>query len=87
MKINTNFIYRQIDNVHFLIPIKRNNITNNIVKINEISAVIWKMIMAENEIKDIIKYIAEQYDEDIKDISEDVNCFVDDMVKVGLITK
>ncbi len=92
-KIRKGIIFRNIDNIYFLIDIHNKNYFSgeSFYNINKTGAIIWNIIK-ENEninfdglLSKFIKFIGEYTKEIYEKIILDVSAFVNNLIKIGYL--
>lgn len=77
MKINKEFILREIADEYILVPTGRTALQfNGLITVNEIGALIWKMLLEEATIDSIVEAILKEYESDFETVREDVLEFI-----------
>lgn len=78
MQIRKDFILREIADEYILVPIGTTALDfNGLITVNEIGALIWRMLQEESSIDKIVEAILDEYEIDAKTAEKDVIEFVD----------
>lgn len=85
MKINKNYVCKHVLDNDILIDIKNNNKT--VYKLNETSKYIYDLIQNEYTLEDIINDVKYKYNIDLVTASKDVTEFIDELIKLGIVTE
>jgi len=86
MKTNNAFVLRKIYGKYILMPIQKNETSNDPILLNEVAASIWNAALVCNERSDIMKTILQYYN--LKENSSEmiaVEQFVEQMIKMKLL--
>lgn len=85
MKINPNFILKQIEEEYVLIPLGQDAMNiKGILKTNVIGFEIYSYLKNGKNVEDIPALIAKEYDADINEIKKDVDEFVRKLIEYGV---
>lgn len=88
MKIKKELIIREIAGDVILVPVGKTVLENNgLFLLNEVSADIWKMLCEGKDQAEITAALAEMYDADPNVIWADVEEFLEDLVKKGILER
>lgn len=88
MKINKEFILREIAGEYILVPIGRTALDfNGLITINEIGALIWKMLLEEKTIQNIVEAILAEYEVEEQTATSDVLEFITYLMNNNIIEK
>lgn len=78
MKINKEFILREIADEYILVPIGTTALQfNGLITVNEIGALIWKQLLEEQTIDTIVETILKEYEIDFDTAKADVLEFIE----------
>lgn len=86
MQLNNSFVMRNIYGKHILMPIRRNNASNDPVLLNDVAYAIWKAVPNHAKKKDVLNQIAQEYG--LEPNSAEfitVDSFISQMVSMGLV--
>lgn len=61
MKINENFVLREIYGTAILMPIIRNDVSDSPLYLNEVAAVIWKQAVLHTDRNELLEKLREIY--------------------------
>ena len=88
MKIDKNFVLREIAGEYIIIPTGRTALEfNGLITVNEVGMELWKMLQKDVTFDDLLNGILEEYDVDENAAREDVQEFLDRLVKGGILTE
>ena len=88
MKIDKNFVLREIAGEYIIIPTGRTALEfNGLITVNEVGMELWKMLQEDLTFDDLLNGILEEYDVDENAAREDIQEFLDRLVKGGILTE
>ena len=88
MKIDKNFVLREIAGEYIIIPTGRTALEfNGLITVNEVGMELWKMLQEDVTFDDLLNGILEEYDIDENAAREDIQEFLDRLVKGGILTE
>ena len=88
MKIDKNFVLREIAGEYIIIPTGRTALEfNGLITVNEVGMELWKMLQKDVTFDDLLNGILEEYDVDENAAREDIQEFLDRLVKGGSLTE
>ena len=88
MKIDKNFALREIAGEYIIIPTGRTALEfNGLITVNEVGMELWKMLQENVTFDDLLNGILEEYDVDENAAREDIQEFLDRLVKGGILTE
>lgn len=88
MKIDKNFVLREIVGEYIIIPTGRTALEfNGLITVNEVGMELWKMLQEDVTFDDLLNGILEEYDVDENAAREDIQEFLDRLVKGGILTE
>lgn len=88
MKIDKNFVLREIAGEYIIIPTGRTALEfNGLITVNEVGMELWKMLQENVTFDDLLNGILEEYDVDENAAREDIQEFLDRLVKGGILTE
>ena len=86
MKIDKNFVLREIAGEYIIIPTGRTALEfNGLITVNEVGMELWKMLQKDVTFDDLLNGILEEYDVDENAAREDIQEFLDRLVKGGIL--
>ena len=93
LKVKEGFVLREVSGSYCIVVLgKASKKFNGIISLNEVGAFIFKNIESGIDVEDIIKKMLEEYDipgnndeEKYEKASNDVNKFINEMKKAGII--
>ena len=88
MKIDKNFVLREIAGEYIIIPTGRTALEfNGLITVNEVGMELWKMLQEDVTFDDLLNGILEEYDVDENAAREDIQEFLDRLIKGGILTE
>lgn len=88
MKIDKNFVLREIAGEYIIIPTGRTALEfNGLITVNEVGMELWKMLQKDVTFDDLLNGILEEYDVDENAAREDIQEFLDRLVEGGILTE
>lgn len=88
MKIDKNFVLREIAGEYIIIPTGRTALEfNGLITVNEVGMELWKMLQEDVTFDDLLNGILEEYDVDENAAREDIQEFLARLVKGGILTE
>lgn len=86
MKINRNFVLRKIRNEYFLVPYRKNNISSDVIFLNNTCGVIFENAEKCIDKNILAEYVAEYFNvNNDADAKEQINEFIEYTINIGLI--
>lgn len=86
MKVNKNFVVRQIADEYIIVPIGEAVINfNGMVTVNEVGKFIWQQLYDDLAQDELLQRIIQEYDIDEQTASEDMKEFLDKLKQGGLL--
>lgn len=86
MKIQKEFVLREIAGDYVIIPTGKTALTfNGLITVNEVGSELWKMLQSDVTFEDLTKGILEIYDVDEETAKEDIREFLDTLEKGGVL--
>jgi len=83
MRVNSNIIWRKIDDTIFIID----PLNEKIHELNETASIIFEMIIKNKKIDEIEKKILKEYDVDEKECRKDILDIISDLKDKGVISE
>ena len=88
MKVQKEFVLREIAGDYVIIPTGKTVLTfNGLITVNEVGADLWKMLQSDVSFDDLLEGILEIYDVEEETAREDIEEFLDTLVKGGILDK
>ena len=88
MKIDRNFVLREIAGEYIIIPTGKIALEfNGLITVNEIGMELWKMLQNEVTFDDLLAGIMKEYDVDEEIAKEDIQDFLDKLTEGGILTE
>lgn len=88
MRVEKEFVLREIAGEYILIPTGKTVLEfNGLITMNEVGVSIWKMLQNEVTMEELVKGILGEYDVEEEIAREDIQEFLDNLVKSGILTK
>ena len=86
MKIQKEFVLREIAGDYVIIPTGKTALTfNGLITVNEVGAELWKMLQSDVTFEDLTQGILDIYDVDEETVKEDIREFLDTLEKGGVL--
>lgn len=86
IKLNQIFVHRKIIDKHLLVPVIKNNISNDTLYLNEVAALIITECEGKNNIDEVIDLIIKNFtDNDIEKISIELREYAKELLKIGIL--
>lgn len=86
MKINENFVIRQIADEYIIVPIGENVLNfNGMITVNEIGRFIWEQLQEDLTKEEVLKRIIGEYEVDEQTASTDLDEFLVRLQEGGLL--
>lgn len=87
MRVKKDFILREIAGDYIIIPTGKTALEfNGLITVNEVGASLWNMLQKEMTLEDLVKGILEEYDVEESVAREDIQEFLEALVKGGILT-
>ena len=88
MKVEKEFVLREIAGDYIIIPTGETVLEfNGLITVNEVGVSLWKMLQQDITQEDLVKGILDEYDVEESIAREDIQEFLDILVKSGILTK
>lgn len=86
MKIKEGFMLREIAGTWVVVPLGQRVVEfNGLMTLSESGALLWRSLEAGAEFEELVNAILEEYEVDIATAKADVNDFISEIDKKGLI--
>lgn len=86
MKINNNFILKEIAGSFMVVPVGNELIDlNAMITLNESGAFLWNLLLCDSTEYELVTAMLKEYDIDINTATEDIREFVDNLRKIGAL--
>lgn len=86
MKVNENFIMREIAGESILVPVgQQAKVTDGVVTLNPVAAVIWRALREQPEYEAALKAVMDEFEIDEQQAREDLDEFLKQMQEAGLL--
>lgn len=85
MRINDNYVLREIAGEYMLVPIGAENSINGMIVLNEVGASIWKLYKEKADDGYVIEKLLEIFDVDEAELRKDVALYRQQMEEKGLL--
>ena len=86
MKIEKEFVLREIAGDYIIIPVGKTVLEfNGLITVNEVGVSLWKMLQQDVTLEDLVKGILDEYDVEESVAREDIQEFLDTLVKGGIL--
>ena len=88
MKVNSDFILREIAGEHIIIPTGKTVLDfNGLITFNDVGVFLWKKLQNEISMDELVNAVLKEYDVPEKVAREDVKDFVDRLIKANILEK
>ena len=88
MRINKEFVLREIAGDYIIIPTGATVLEfNGLITVNEVGVTLWNMLQEEVTMEDLVQGVLAEYDVQEEVAREDIQEFLDELVKGGILTK
>ncbi|MGN1191878.1 MAG: PqqD family protein [Dorea sp.] len=88
MKVNKEFVLREIAGDYIIIPVGETVLEfNGLITVNEVGVSIWKMLQNEITFDRIVQNILDEYEVEENVAREDVREFLDTLIAGGILTE
>ena len=86
MKINENFVLREVAGSWVVIPIGEKSVDfNGMMNLNESGVLLWRELEKGAEKEDLISVLTAEYDVSAEEAGEDIDAFVEILKKAGCL--
>ena len=86
MKVEKDFVLREIAGDYIIIPTGKTVLKfNGLITVNEVGVSIWKMLQEGATLEQLVQGILDEYDVDEKTAREDIQDFLDQLDKGGIL--
>lgn len=88
MKVNNNFVLREIADEYILIPLGDSaSGFSGIVTLNETGGTIFKLLSVERTLEELVALITAEYDIDVKTAQNDIDEYVEKLRQIGALVE
>lgn len=88
MRINKEFVLREIAGDYIIIPIGSTALEfHGLITVNEVGVTLWKMLQEEVTMEDLVQGVLAEYDVEEEVAREDIQEFLDTLVSGGILAK
>ncbi|MCI7181910.1 MAG: PqqD family protein [Schaedlerella sp.] len=86
MKVNQDFILREVAGENFLIPLGQAALRiHGMIVMTESGVLLWKKLQTEQTIESLTESLLEEYDVDRQTAQKDVTEFIEKMYQIGIL--
>ena len=86
MKVNQDFILREVAGENFLIPLGHAALRiHGMIVMTESGVLLWKKLQTEQTIESLTESLLEEYDVDRQTAQKDVTEFIEKMYQIGIL--
>ena len=86
MKRKNDFIMQDVGGENLLVPLGAQVMDlNGLITLNDTAACVWELLAAERSLDELTAAVAERFDVDPETARADVQTFVDEIAKIGLL--
>ena len=88
MKVDKEFVLREIAGDYVIIPIGRTVLSfNGLITVNEIGAFLWNLLLEDVTKEDLVAKVLDEYEVDEETAREDIQEFLDTLVSGGILER
>ena len=88
MRIKKEYVLREIAGDYIIIPVGATALEfNGLITVNEVGVTLWNMLQEEVTMEDLVQGVLAEYDVQEEVAREDIQEFLDELVKGGILTK
>ena len=88
MKVDKEFVLREIAGDYVIIPIGRTVLSfNGLITVNEIGAFLWNLLQEDVTKEDLVAKVLDEYEVDEETAREDIQEFLDTLVRGGILER
>lgn len=86
MRINKEFVLREIAGDYILVPVGDTALEfNGLITLNEVGAFLWGKLQQDVELEQLVDAVLDEYDIDKETATRDAEEFVENLKKAGII--
>ena len=86
LKINDNFVLREIAGEYIIIPVGSTALKfNGLITVNEVGVLLWNMLQKEVSLEELVQGVLAEYDVQEDVAREDIKEFLDKLVEGGIL--
>ena len=86
MKINKEFVLREIAGDYIIIPVGKTVLEfNGLITVNEVGVFLWKMLQEEVTMDDLVKAVLSEYEVEEAVARADIQEFLDKLTEAGVL--
>ena len=86
MKVKEGFVLGEVGGQNVVIPVgAASNTFNGMIKLNETGRFLWNQLQKEITEEELVQALAEKYDVDASQATQDVQSFIEILKKPGVI--
>lgn len=88
ISLNENFVYRKVYNVYFLVPVKRNNVSNDTIFLNETAALIFKLCEQVEDVHALAVQVFSNFiDANVDEVIPELESYIQELIYEGLLVE
>lgn len=88
MRIEKEFILREIAGEHIIVPTGDTVLQfNGMITVNDLGLVLWELLQNDITEDEMVEKVLEEYEIDEKTARNDIQEFIESLVKAGIIKK
>ena len=88
MKVEKEFILREIAGDYIIIPTGKTVLTfNGLITVNEVGVSLWKMLQEDVTLEELVQGILDEYDVDEAVAREDIQEFLEKLYEGGILCR
>ena len=86
LTLNNDFVYREIFGVRLLFPVRRNNISNDVLSLNETAGSIFEECSQSRNSHDLAMLLCEKFiDVDKEKVYAELKAYTEKLISIGLL--
>jgi hypothetical protein len=87
MKINKEFVLREIAGEYIIIPTGKTTLNfNGLITVNEVGVYLWNQLQHETNFDELLADVLDEYEVDEGVAREDIREFLDSLIEGGILT-
>lgn len=85
MKINRDFMMRDIAGEKIVVPTGESAKLNALITLNSVAAFLWEALQEDRSPEEVEKMVLDEYEVDEETVKRDVNGFIDALRQFGML--
>lgn len=88
LSLNDCFVFRKIFNVHLLVPVRKNDISADVLFLNETATLIIDECTGADNAHDLALTVAEKFtDVEKDDVAPELESYIEELIHSGILIK